>query len=208
MHPPSFLRMSACCPVVHSISSYFQKELNYIVCKFIDLLSNHFYGLTGQRVLLLSYIIYLHTFTICIASHLLLWGCENWANNKNNKLSLEQFHLNSIRHILSIKGKNTSIHKESQIIIIFANYLELSIYSCKHYHQQTTEIYISKIIRMNKNKIPPNILTELLTASTSDGGKHKTTCNAINENLCKIIPNLPSITNLSVWKNYAINNKS
>ena len=43
---------------------------------------------------------------------------------------------------------------------------------------------------MGINKKPPKILKGLPTTSRSDGGKHKTTCNAIHENLRMIIPNL------------------
>ena len=98
-----------------------------------------------------KYLIYM-----AVPLNLLLWGCESWATTQESIRKLEVFHMRCLRRILNIKWSDVIDEKITNVSVrkSFNNIRNIDSLIAKR-----RLIFLGKIIRLPKSKIPSRLIS-------------------------------------------------
>ena len=127
-----------------------------------------------------KYLIYM-----AVPLNLLLWGCESWATTQESIRKLEVFHMRCLRRILNIKWSDVIDEKITNVSVrkSFNNIRNIDSLIAKR-----RLIFLGKIIRLPKSKIPSRLISASCTNPRPVGIPNYTIRHSMLNDIKKIIP--------------------
>ena len=144
-----------------------------------------------------KYLIYM-----AVPLNLLLWGCESWATTKESIRKLEVFHMRCLRRILNIKWSDVIDEKITNVSVrkSFNNIRNIDSLIAKR-----RLIFLGKIIRLPKSKIPSRLISASCTNPRPVGRPNYTIRHSMLNNIKKIIPTVDKNESFHTWAHIAKN---